>query len=70
MEHPMITQIENTGYPYSAKREDWGTDGLNNDVYSGDEIIEFDEEIYLVEELSTDAIEIMEQHGGVYKIAK
>ncbi|MCG5104405.1 hypothetical protein [Oceanobacillus alkalisoli] len=70
MNHPMITQIERTGFPYSAKREDWGTDGLNNDVYSGDEIIEFDEEIYLVEELSLDAIEILERHGGIHKIVK
>ncbi|MCM3739196.1 hypothetical protein M3210_02825 [Oceanobacillus luteolus] len=70
LEHPAITQIERTGYPYSAKREDWGTDGLGNEILSGDEILEFMEEVYVVEELSSDAREILEQHGAIYKIAK
>ncbi|GGN64545.1 hypothetical protein [Oceanobacillus indicireducens] len=70
MDHPMVAQIERTGYPFSDRRNDYGVDGLGNEVFTGDEIIEFFDDFYLVEELSTDAIEIMEQHGGVYKIAK
>ncbi len=70
MDHPMVAQIERTGYPFSDRRNDYGVDGLGNEVFTGDEIIEFFDDFYLVEELSTDAIEIMEQHGGVHKIAK
>lgn len=70
LQHPMITRIERTGYPFSNKREEWGIDALGNEVFTGDEIIEFMDEFYLVEELSSDAKEILEQHGGTYKIAK
>ncbi|WP_405103133.1 hypothetical protein [Oceanobacillus sp. FSL H7-0719] len=70
LQHPTIERIERTGYPFSDRREEWGTDGLNNEVYSGDEIIEFMDDFYLLDELSADAIEILEQHGGQHKIAK
>ncbi|MBN6206233.1 hypothetical protein JYK21_07200 [Ralstonia pickettii] len=70
MDHPMIERIERTGYPYSERRGISGTDGLGHEVYSGDEIIEFMGEFYLVDELSLDAIEILGQHGGVHKVAK
>lgn len=70
MQHPMITRIERTGYPFSDRREEWGIDALGNEVFHGEEIIEFMDEFYLVEELSADAREILEQHGGIYKIAE
>lgn len=70
LQHPAITRALRTGYPYSDKREEWGTDGLGNQVFSGDEIMEFMGEIYVVEELSSDAREILEQHGAIYKIAE
>lgn len=70
LQHPAITQTIRSGYPYSERRETVGTDGLGNEVFTGEEIIEFMDEFYLVEELSIDAREILEQHGGVYKTAK
>ncbi|MFC2948568.1 hypothetical protein [Virgibacillus sediminis] len=70
MEHPAITRTIKTGYPYSDRREEYGTDALGNEVFEGDEILVYQDEFYLVEELSTDAIQILEQHGGDYRIAK
>ncbi|MFD1066651.1 hypothetical protein [Oceanobacillus locisalsi] len=70
IEHPEITRVRRTGYPYSERRQMFVTDGLGNDVHSGDEILEFDDEFYLVDELSVDAREILEKHGADYVIAK
>ncbi len=70
IEHPDITRTMLTGYPFSPRRRTVRVDGLGNEVYSGDEIIEFMDEFYLVDELSSDAQEIIESHGGIYKIAK
>lgn len=70
IQHPVITQMERTGYPYSERREEVGVDPLGNMVYDGDEILVIDDEFYLVEELSIDAIEILERHGAVYMTAK
>jgi len=70
LEHPAITRTRRTGYPYSERREMWGIDGLSNDVYTDDEILDFMGEFYLVDNLSLDAIEILEQHGAIYKIVK
>ncbi|CEI81262.1 hypothetical protein BN997_01080 [Oceanobacillus oncorhynchi] len=70
MDHPAIERTRRTGYPYSERRQMFVTDGLGNDVHSGDEILEFDGEFYLVDELSVDAREILEKHGADYVTAK
>jgi len=70
LQHPSITRIERNGYPYSGKREDVGTDALGNEVFSGEEVLFYEDEFFLVEELSTDAIEILEMFGADYRIAK
>lgn len=70
LEHPAITETNLTGYPYSPRREEYGVDGLGNEVYEGDEILVLDDEFYLVEELISDSVEILEIHGAIYKIAK
>lgn len=70
LEHPTITRIRRTGYPYSARREAIGTDFFGNEVYAGEEILVFGDEFFLVEELSTDAREILEAFGGDYRIAE
>lgn len=69
MEHPMITRMERTGIPYSEKREAYGNDARDNEVWPGDEILCLEDEFYLVEELSPDAKEILEHMGATYKIA-
>jgi len=70
LEHPVIEQINRTGYPFSDRREEYGTDGLGNEVFKGEEILVLDDEFFLVEELSMDAIEILEILDADYEIAK
>lgn len=70
MEHPTIERTLQTGYPHSERRQMVWKDGQGNEVYPGDEIILFEDEFYLVDELPATAIEILERHGGRHKIAK
>lgn len=70
MQHPIIDRIEATGYPYSERRQMVVEDGLGREVHSGDQMIVFRGEFYNVDKLPDDAIEILEQHGATYKIAK
>jgi len=62
---PIIKTIERTGYPPGVREPKvLFEDSLGHEVYEGDEVIEFDEEIYLIQELSSDAIEILKKHGA------
>ncbi|MEN2467999.1 hypothetical protein [Ornithinibacillus sp. JPR2-1] len=70
MEHPTITHMERTGHPpYSPKREEYGVDALGNEVFVGEEILVLEDDFYLVEELTAQSKEILEQLGATYKIA-
>lgn len=69
-EHPAISRTIRTGYPYSPRRQEVGIDPLGNEVYSGDEILVFEDEFYSVKKISDDAIEVLERHGADYKIVK
>lgn len=65
MDHPDIIHAELTGYPRGVREpRELFEDSLGNTIFEGDEVIEFDEEIYLIQELSSDAIEILERHGA------
>lgn len=70
MQHPTIDRIERTGFPFSDRREEWGVDALSNDVYTGDEILVYEDEFWLVEKLSLDCKETLEIIGAEYQIAK
>lgn len=70
MQHPTIDRIERTGFPFSDRREERGVDALGNDVYTGDEILIYEDEFWLVEELSLDCKETLEIIGAEYQIAK
>jgi len=70
MEYPTITRTLRTGYPYSPRRQEVGIDPLGNKVFAGDEILVYEDEFYLVSELSSDAIEVLETHGADYRIAR
>lgn len=52
------------------ERKEVGTDALGNEIFEGDEVFEYNEELFVVEELSYDAREILELFGAVRKIAK
>jgi len=70
MQHPLIDRIECTGIPYSPRRAEYGIDALGNLVLKGEEILVYQDDFFLVEELSPDAVEILERFGADYKIAK
>lgn len=70
LEHPTITKMERTGYPFSDHRKEYGIDGLGNEVLHGDEILVLDDEFYLVDELFQETIEVLENHGAFHEIAK
>lgn len=41
MEHPLVTQIERTGYPYTVKQEEAiGVDYFGTEVWPGDDYFE------------------------------
>lgn len=65
IQHPIITNVERTGFPYSGRREQYGVDGLGNEVFRGDEIFVLNDEFYLVEELFEQSIELLEQQGAI-----
>ena len=69
MQHPMITRIEKYGYP-EPEPEVYGTDFFGNEVYEGDLILVIDDEFFLKDELSLDAIKILELFGATEEIAK
>lgn len=69
-DHPVIDQLEVWGYPKTTSLSGFVMDdSLNNEIYTGDEYLEYDGEKYLIEPLSSDAIEILEKHGAERKIA-
>lgn len=70
MDHPTIERVRATGYPYSPRRGVVGRDPFGRSICTGDEMLVLDDDFYLVEELSGDAVEILERHGATYKIAK
>lgn len=70
MDHPMVAEMERTGYPRGRALEVYGTDALDNEVYEGDRILVLNGEFYLVETLMSDSIEILETHGAHYEIAE
>lgn len=70
LEHPAITKTLKTGYPYSDRREMVGTDFLGREVFPGEEILVYGDDFFLVEELPSDAVEILEWIGADYRIAK
>lgn len=71
MNHPMIMEIMRTGYPMGyGEPEHAGVDSLGNEILVGDEIMILDDEVFVKEELSHDAVVILELFGAVYEIAE
>lgn len=65
LEHPVITHINRTGYPPGMKEPRLlGEDDLGYDIYEGDELMVLDDYVYVKEELSMDAIKILEMLGA------
>lgn len=71
MNHPVVAQIERTGYPAGHQEPQIiGIDSRNEYIYAGDELYIYEEETFVIEELSHDAIEVLEMIGAERSIAK
>lgn len=69
MDHPVVAEIERTGYPIGYQNNVVGTDALGNELYKGDSILQIDNEKFLVDELTPQSIEILETLGAYRKNA-
>lgn len=63
VENPMVRWKEN-------EPKIFGEDSLGNEVMEGDEILVLDDEFFRKEDLSYDAIHILEMFGAEEKIAE
>lgn len=69
MDHPMILEIERTGYPYGYENDLRGTDSFGNEIYKGDKVYVLNDEYFLSDELTPQSIEILEMLGADVKEA-
>nr|WP_302847031.1 hypothetical protein [Cytobacillus oceanisediminis] len=61
MNHPMIDQIERSGYPNMVEQpEHVGLDYFGDEILFGDDIVEYDGEIILKDNLDRFLTEVME----------
>lgn len=70
MEHPDVTEARRHGYPSSQQHRELGEDALGNIIYAGTEVYELDDEVFVVEELISDSIKILETLGAERKVIK
>lgn len=63
MEHPAVYRTRLTGYP-EKEPEVYGTDYRGNEVYVGDEIYIYEDEFWLVDDLSANEMELLEFFGA------
>ena len=70
MEHPDITHARLTGYPRGiVEPRELGLDSLGNQIYEGDRLLVFGDYQFTIDELSYDAIEILEMIGADFEEA-
>ena len=71
MDHPEITTIERTGYPsWMQEPEVIGVDSLGNEIYEDEKIYVLNDEVFVYEELTYNAIEVLEKLGATLTYAK
>ncbi len=68
LEHPSITQVNRTGYPENLREqpEHAGIDYFGTEILEGDQIVEFDGEVVLKENLE----QYLAVLGFTFKIAE
>ncbi|MFS0593966.1 hypothetical protein AB1L05_20475 [Cytobacillus horneckiae] len=60
MEHPLVTQIERTGYPNMIEQpEHAGMDFFGDEILYGDEFVEYEGELILIDNLNRYLVEEM-----------
>lgn len=67
MDHPLVTQIERTGYPNMIDQpEHAGIDFFGDEILDGDEFVEYDGELVLIDNLNR---YLSEEMGFEFKTA-
>ena len=69
IDHPDIRRVIRTGYPEQEPKF-YGFDFFGHEVSEGEEIMTLDDDFFLKEELSRDAIAILHYMGAKSEIAK
>ncbi|WP_281659101.1 hypothetical protein [Halobacillus sp. Cin3] len=65
MNHPVIKQVERTGFPKGVTEpEHIGLDAMGNEVFEGDQIYILNEEFFLKETLLAETREALEVLGA------
>ncbi len=71
MEHPVITQINRTGYPYGMNGPRFiGLDSLGNEIYEDDKVYHLNDQQFAAEPLTLESVTILEQLGAEAMLAK
>lgn len=53
-DHPIIENMERTGYPDGVEPKELGEDSLGNKIYQGDEMYYFEDLSFVRDEISMD----------------
>jgi len=70
MEHPVITQIRRTGYA-EKEPQPLTTDFFGNQIYEGDRVIDYDGDLFLWDDVSSDLTDYLKHIGASdYEIKK
>ncbi|HLR43064.1 MAG TPA: hypothetical protein VK067_07485 [Pseudogracilibacillus sp.] len=71
MDHPVIREIEATGYPMGYKeQEHLGIDALGTEIIEGDVLFRLYDEVFVESEISYDAVDVLKTLGATREIAK
>jgi hypothetical protein len=66
LQHPMVSQINKTGYPNTVNQpEHWGDDYFGAEILEGDDVVEYDGEVILKDNLE----KFLSELGFVFKTA-
>lgn len=69
IQDPRITMVMRTGYSQAVHNQT-RRDFFGNEVFEGDEILVYDDEVFLIGEISNDLWEFLKFLGASYEIAK
>lgn len=59
MDDPVIEHMERTGFPDGVMKEHIGEDFFGNEIYPGDEVYEYDGDLFLQDTISGDLEEFL-----------
>ncbi len=70
MDHPMLLEIQRTGYPYGYENDYMGEDSLGNEIYKGDRVYVINDNYFLADSLVEETKEVLEMLGAITKCAE